>query len=130
MKRVFFKSLKSLVFLLLLVCIQSAEAQPNPCNCDPFDSDCLANCSGGGGGEVPAPCPCDPFDIDCLEDHPECQDENKVPVNGNIGFLAFAVMCFGIYKIVINQAYEKESNSRFIRLSYVRYYQLRKLLSK
>jgi len=125
MKLVFLSS-----FLFLLLCFQSAQAQPNPCNCDPFDTACLSSCGGGGGGgEVPDPCPCDPFDIDCLEDHPACQDENKVPINGNIGFLAFAVMCFGIYKIVIDPAYAKESNSRFIRLSYVRYYQLRKLLS-
>lgn len=116
------------MFLLIFVCVQSVEAQPNPCNCDPFDAVCLANCSGGSGGEVPAPCPCDPFDIDCLEDHPECQDENKVPINGNIGFLAFAVLCFGMYKIIKGPVHRFEYKPRIMRLSYVWYYQIKKML--
>ena len=68
-------------FIVTVLCLysvlQTLQAQPNPCNCDPFDTACLSSCSGGSGGEIPQPCLCDPFDNDCLELHPECNDENS-----------------------------------------------------
>ena len=82
--------------LLLLILAKDIQAQPTPCNCDPFDAACLAACDNGGA-TPPEPCNCDPFDTQCILDHPECSD--GVPIDGNVAFLSMGMLCFGLYKL-------------------------------
>ena len=92
-------SLTATLILLFMFVLQDCQAQPTPCNCDPFDAACLAACDNGGG-TPPEPCNCDPFDTQCILDNPECYDGQSIPIDNNVWFLAIAMSAFGLWKII------------------------------